>query len=81
MFTFAHLLIFEILMDPNGSPLQVIKLTNESTTAYTLSTKYTFDTMQDLSSDFGLAASLPNLHVTQRCQQMSVAPRKPTTTR
>ena len=33
MFTFALLLIFEVLMDPNGLPLQVINLTLESTMA------------------------------------------------
>ena len=81
MFTFAPLLIFKISMDPYGLPLQVINLTNKSIRAYRLSNEYAFDTVQDLSSDYGLAASLPNLHDTQWCPQTSVAARKLTTTR
>ena len=45
MLIFYPLLIFEILMDPNVSPLQVINLTNKSTAAYTSSTEYAFDTV------------------------------------
>ena len=47
---FNPLLIFKTLRDPNGSPLQVINLTNESTMAYTTSTGYVFDTVQAIGS-------------------------------
>ena len=62
-------------MVPNGLTPQVINLIYDSAMAYLFSTEHQFDSMQDLSSDYGLGDLFAYLHDTHPvCPQMTVLP-------